>query len=512
MKNIHLFLLSLLLFGIGFGLFFYKYTYLNFPLTPNSVVEAWNIETKVTFKAQSKPVTIKLLIPKNDKNFVISSESFVSGNFGFVTDIKNENRRAIWSIRKASGRKTFYYQAVIHRRGRLKQPPQSEGEIIEPNFDSPKLLSAQNIISSIYSKSADIDTMVFELFKQLNKKEPNQNIQNLLGKQVTNEQKIDLAVQLLALAKIPARIVYGIELKPQRSVKQLKTWLEVYHQETWHSYSLNTDDHNVPNNYFSWYKGSNTFLHGSNIKRLNYTISVTPNQEEAITRAVTDGKSLSPNFIRFVSLFSLPIQTQALYSILLLIPVGILLLLILRNIVGIKTFGTFMPVLIALSFRETQLMWGIFWFTILVLLGVAIRFYLETLKLLLVPKLGAILTVIILLVIVLNILTHNLGLERGLSIALFPMVILTITIERMSIVWDERGPREAIQQGMGTLVVATLSYIIITNQFVAHVVFIFPEVLFILLALILLIGRYTGYRLSEIRRFQVLISHEKKEK
>ena len=59
------------------------------------------------------------------------------------------------------------------------------------------------------------------------------------------------------------------------------------------------------------------------------------------------------------SLLSLPLHTQRVYRMLLMVPVGAFLLVILRNIIGIITFGTFMPVLIALAFRETQLLWGI---------------------------------------------------------------------------------------------------------------------------------------------------------
>jgi hypothetical protein len=41
-------------------------------------------------------------------------------------------------------------------------------------------------------------------------------------------------------------------------------------------------------------------------------------------------------------------------------------------------------------------------------------------------------------------------------------------------------------------------------QPVQHVFFAFPEIILVLIALTLLIGRYTGYRLSELVRFKVL--------
>jgi len=189
----------------------------------------------------------------------------------------------------------------------------------------------------------------------------------------------------------------------------------------------------------------------------------------------------------------------------LLVPVGVFFLVVLRNVVGIRTFGTFMPVLIALSFRETQLLWGVFLFTTLVGIGLLIRFYFEHLKLLVVPRLAAILIVVIGLMALLSVLINKLGLEQGLSVALFPMVILTMTIERMSIVWDELGAFETIKQGVGSISAAAVAYLIMGIQPVEHLVFVFPELLLILLAATILLGRYSGFRLMELRRFKDLI-------
>jgi hypothetical protein len=37
-----------------------------------------------------------------------------------------------------------------------------------------------------------------------------------------------------------------------------------------------------------------------------------------------------------------------------------------------------------------------------------------------------------------------------------------------------------------------------------HLVFTFPELLFVVLAFVVLAGRYTGYRLTELQRFKAL--------
>ena len=140
--------------------------------------------------------------------------------------------------------------------------------------------------------------------------------------------------------------------------------------------------------------------------------------------------------------------------------------------------------------------------------GVGLRFLLDRLRLLLVPRLAAVLILVVLALLTISILSHRLGLEIGLSVALFPLVILTIAIERMSIVWEEVGPTEAIQQGVGTLLVAAICYQVMSLDSIEYLVVVFPEVLLILLAMILLLGRYTGYRLLELFRYRDLIGRD----
>jgi hypothetical protein len=163
-----------------------------------------------------------------------------------------------------------------------------------------------------------------------------------------------------------------------------------------------------------------------------------------------------------------------------------------------------MPVLIALAFRQTGPLWGVAFLSVIVGLGLAVRFYLERLMLLLVPRLAAIVITVILIIAMLTVLSFKLGLDRGLSIGLFPIVIMTMTIERMTMVWEERGPGEAFQQGLGSIAVGILCYAVMNLRIVEHLFFVFPELLLVALAATLLLGRYSGYRLTELYRFRVL--------
>ncbi|HVF33690.1 MAG TPA: 7TM domain-containing protein, partial [Candidatus Saccharimonadia bacterium] len=129
---------------------------------------------------------------------------------------------------------------------------------------------------------------------------------------------------------------------------------------------------------------------------------------------------------------------------------------------------------------------------------------LERLRLLLVPRLTAVLILVVLLMALVSVVSNKLGIEIGLSVALFPMIIMTMTIERMSIAWEERGPAHAIREAVGSLIIASLAYLVMTWERVEHLVFVFPELLLVLFAITLLIGRYSGYRLVELFRFRAL--------
>jgi hypothetical protein len=505
LNKTHLYGLAGILAAVGLALFLYKVLALHFPLTPGAESFTWNVEAKLTFMAGKEPVKVSTFIPRSSQRYTVTNEAFVSRGYGLVTSVEDVNRQTTWSTRRARGLQTLYYRAEVVRVNTREpinpiQPP----TIDNPRFEGAELAAAQTLVSRIRQRSADNETMAAELLRRLNRPQPGENVAFLLGKDSSAPAKMELAARILALAGAPARVVHGIVLKEQKERLPIIHWLEVYNGKWWQALDPVTGAPRLPDNYLAWWRGPRSMARLTGGSDLKVTLSVTREMEAAIHTAVVKGRIKKPLLLR-LSLLSLPLHSQQVYRILLMVPVGGFLIVILRNIIGIATFGTFMPVLIALAFRETQLLWGIVFFSSLVALGLAIRFYMDRLKLLLVPRLAAVLIVVVILMALMSIFTNRLGIERGLSVALFPMVILTMTIERMSIVWEERGPYEAVKQGLGSLLAASLAYVVMHDRGVQHLFFVFPELLLVLLAATLLLGRYSGYRLLELSRFKVLL-------
>ncbi|TDJ43882.1 MAG: hypothetical protein E2O52_09535 [Gammaproteobacteria bacterium] len=487
----------------GLSSSYYKWQVLGFPVAPREQTEVWTVEVTVRFEAGPGPIKASLYIPGLTPGFAILEENFVSRGFGFTENYVSGGRQVQWARRRAPGLQTLYYRVVLY-----KDPGQTQSDTTPPFPAKPKLgepfnTAMEGLIEDVGGKSADAESFAEQLLKRLAQPVADQNVELLLGPVPSAADRARTAQTLLAAARIPARVIRGIYLQDQQRRARIVPWLEVHDGTRWLYFDPVTGSQGLPDNFLQWWTGQDPLLDLDGGVDVDIRFAVQSNvmsRIELAQRRADDAPSVLAQF----SLFSLPIQTQAVYSVLLLIPIGALVVVLLRNVIGLQTFGTFMPVLIALAFRETQLLWGVIMFSSLVVLGLAFRFYLERLRLLLVPRLSAVLIIVVMLMLMLSVVSHKLGFEGGLSVALFPMVILAMTIERMSVVWEERGSTEAIQQGLGSLLVAAICYAAMDLDIVQHLLFVFPELLLLVLAATLLMGRYTGYRLLELYRFRGL--------
>jgi hypothetical protein len=318
------------------------------------------------------------------------------------------------------------------------------------------------------------------------------------------DEWIQFICDLLASGHFAARPAYILSLRDGINHGSLKPWLQVFDGRQWVWIDPRSGELGLPDDAIPWHVGSNPVLDVVGGKNVKAEFSVSQRAQDRTLVAEQRARQMGSRLMEY-SLFSLPVSVQNVYRVLLMVPVGAFLIVILRNVIGIKTFGTFMPILIALAFRETELFWGMVLFSLLISMGLLIRFYLEYLKLLMVPRLAAVLIIVIILMAFISVFSHKLGFDRGLSVALFPMVILAMTIERMSLVWEELGASEALIQGFGSLAVAALSYLCMSSRYLEHMIFVFPELLLLVLAATLLLGRYTGYRLTELWRFRAAL-------
>jgi hypothetical protein len=204
-----------------------------------------------------------------------------------------------------------------------------------------------------------------------------------------------------------------------------------------------------------------------------------------------------------ISLLFLPVQLQHTLRILLLVPLGALAMCVLRNIVGLKTFGMFMPVLIALAFTGTGLAWGTVFLAVIIAFALLSRLWIERLYLLLAARIAFILTLVILLMVMLFIVGDTIGVPSA-GVGAFPFVIMTMIVERISVGLEEEGAANTLRRIGATLAAIYLTYAVIRFRALQTLFLVYPELLLVILGLLVAVGRYTGYRLTELIRFREL--------
>lgn len=501
-RTTHLTILVLSLLIISLSLFSYRYFYLGVPLAPQKEIKSWTVEANLKFMPEpNKPIKASFKVPNQPPFYATLDEYFVSNNYGVTTNVLGHNRETVWSKRRASDLQSVYYRAIFRHTKQNELPLNKT--LVKPAvpLTDTEASAIKAVTEEARKVSADIETFAQATIKLLKSGQTNTHI--LLGsKAESNEAIVKAALKVLNEANIVAVSVKGVHLVAQKKA-YLDTWLAVYNDREWVFVNPKTAAKEYPNDFLIWQYGDDPLYKVSGGKKPLFNLTITPTSVSALSLAKIRGTQNESQLIKF-SLLQLPLSLQQTYQILLTVPVGAFIILLLRNFIGLVTFGTFMPVLVALAFRETHLLSGIFLFCTIVAFGLAARFYLDQLRLLVVPRLACILTIVIFLMIFISIFSQQLGIETGLSVALFPMIILTMVIERMCITWDERGAMEAIKTGFGSLLAASITFTVMNNEQIQYLVFAFPELLLSLMALILVCGQYRGYRILELFRFRAL--------
>ncbi len=483
----------------GISISWLRHHHMQIPFFPGVQSELWLVEARIDFFATGDPVTVSLDIPDDPPGFLIVSELTASPGYGFAVVDHNGNRRGEWSVRTARGEQTLYYKAqLVPRRdegatAHVGPPPQPT----MVHWNDSQALAARQLLASARATSSTPESFARELIKLVANPTPGQNAALLL----VDTPRVVLLERLLNTAGIATRTVMGLHLEDGRRNQQLVPLLEVYAQERWVHFDPHTARQGIPPDFVLWNQDGRSLLdvaggHNSQVRfaMLNQTVP-----------AVQLAKAtMGESGFAFFGLNKLPVEEQNMLKMVLLLPIGALVVVFMRIMVGVQTSGTFMPILIALAFLQTTLIPGMLSFVSIVAFGLLLRGYLSRLNLLLVARIATIVIIVISVILFSSLLGYQLGLNTGMTVTFFPIIIIAWTIERMSILWEDEGPREVLVQGGGSLLVAVLAYLLMAWPVTAHLSFHFPETNLIILALILLMGNYTGYKLSELRRFRAM--------
>lgn len=515
MAFVRYFLLAGLFLSIIFALtsMWYKIQFWNFSFTPQKGTPVWTIEAHLNFKPlANENIRIQFAKPSKSKSFKVLDETIVAKDY----EVEEAENYVKLTSQPKKTEQNVYYRLLIYDKTKNDdfEKDKNNLKIEAPLFDDEKMLIARQFIETAKAEQMEEYNTIQKIIWLLNTDQSNEAFITLLPQRKNLRELALLVKDLLAIEKIPARLVRGIQLVEGKKALVADVMLEVYdaENEIWVTYNIETAQKGVPENFIAFQRGNASLVdvEGGTDSVIKYSVlkSINSSFKMAYHRAKNIKQETMFNF----SIYNLPIAEQNALKWLMIFPLAILIVVILRNVVGIKTMGTFTPMLISMALVQTGFVPGLICFSLIVGVGLCIRTLLSKLNLLLVPRISAVVVFVILIIQGLAIIGYQYDLKTATAALFFPIIIMAWIIERASIIWEEEGLKNAVKEVISSVFVAIITYFVIMNDLIRHIMFVFNELNIVILFIIMLLGIYTGYRLSELKRFAPLVKEGVKKK
>jgi hypothetical protein len=488
----------------------------------------WKVTMKVTGRTTGSRAKLMTIVPLDFDRQHVCREEFQSAELlNRPPNARHpERRQVIWVPRAGHEATTFTASAEFFVKADDHRPSHPMSQLARTLYSKPaagEFLEGDSLIESDHvdiTARARLLTAECEgpydqlhaLFQHVDQKihnEPGTNAAEIGATECLKVGRGDARAKsrlLVALCRnrgIPARLVVGLTLSKGQE-QNAHTWAEAWVRDHWlpvcpffHHFGK------VPATYLVLGFGDLPVVNGKNLADVDYAFLVEHTDPDAavVAGGAPPGRCLR-GFVQQLALDSLPGPEQRLVEFLLLLPIAALIVCLFRNIIGINSFGTFAPALVGLAFRDLGSLPGILVFLAIVMIGWGMRRVLDRFHLLQVPRTAVMLSLVVIVLITAVVAANFKELEATKYIPLFPIVILTGMIERFWTLETEDGTTSSFKTLFGTLFIATTIALVLGWKPVVTHMFRFPETLGIIMALQLLIGRYTGFRLSELFRFR----------
>ncbi len=199
--------------------------------------------------------------------------------------------------------------------------------------------------------------------------------------------------------------------------------------------------------------------------------------------------------------------------VLLLFPIIATFVVLLRQVFGLQAFGIYTPTIITVVFMAMahksldDLAYPIAIYIFVIVIGMLMRFVFKKLRLLYLPRVALNLTIITFSVLFILTIAGSFGMTE---FSFFPILILITIVEKFVLVQIEKGTKVAASLAFETLFIAIIGYLIMTpitpiGQYISIGVQEYPYLILFIIPVNLILGKWTGLRVTELIRFKEIL-------
>jgi len=213
-------------------------------------------------------------------------------------------------------------------------------------------------------------------------------------------------------------------------------------------------------------------------------------------------------FIQFAAGEGVPVQTAAL---LLMFPLVATLVAFFRQVIGIKAFGIYTPSIVTfafLAFDPKGLKYGIAIFASIILIGMLSRYALRRFRLLYLPRVAITLSLISFAMFAILIFGGYFQRTGLAAVSIFPLLIMITLAEKFVAVQIEKGTRVAVVLALETLAISLVGYALVSWEATWRLVLTAPWVVLLTIPLNVVLGKWTGLRVTEYIRFARILKEK----
>ncbi len=452
---------------------------------------------------------VRSFLPVSNERQLIEYKSPATEQPGFLYKEKNSNKEVTW-VGNLDGDTTLSFtfetslKAIEYEfEGEILPEPYSISgfsEYLEPTEYIQSLDPLiQSLATDLIPDGVESEVVIAKIFYDYVYDIPGSKISDLTDA-VTCQQnqacscngKSRLLVSLFRAKGIPARMVGGLILQ-NTSKRTSHAWIEAYIGGQWIPFdALNGHFASLPAHYLEIYKGDEFLI----VRNTGYKFDYMYHIEEV---RQNDFEKMSIIGVwDMLDSGAIPAQPM---MFLLLLPLGALLVAVFKNVIGVQTFGVFLPVLIAFAFMEMGALQGLFFFSSVIVLISLTSIPLSKWGMLYTPKLVVLLGVVTIYCLFCIQVFHKTGWVDAGAALMFPVIILTIVADKFAKKVEEDSMKAALSTYVQTVAITMLCTWILSAESIRYFFFTFPEMILSLTGIALLLGKWIGLRVMEYSRF-----------